>query len=170
MLKAHSEKRGYRHKKEDLKLMKKVCFQLNFEVKNILKLRIFTLIQNCISFNILLIIHFVFSFGIDIFPWNLYRWEFNLEETHQYSVYNVLSKKINTFVYRVQFVSRKILVMLYNAFILPHITYGLEFWGAACKTFMNPILILQKRRSRVIMFIKRITNITQILYFWSITC
>ena len=31
MLKAHSEKRGYRHKKEDLKLMKKVCFQLNFE-------------------------------------------------------------------------------------------------------------------------------------------
>ena len=29
MLKAHSEKREYRHKKKDLKLMKKVCFQLN---------------------------------------------------------------------------------------------------------------------------------------------
>ena len=26
MLKAHSEKKGYRHKKEDLKLMKKVFF------------------------------------------------------------------------------------------------------------------------------------------------
>ena len=31
MLKAHSEKREYRHKKKDLKLMKKVCFQLNFD-------------------------------------------------------------------------------------------------------------------------------------------
>ena len=42
--------------------------------------------------------------------------------------------------------------MLYNAFILPHITYGLEVWGAACKTFLNPILILQKRMARVITF------------------
>ena len=29
MLKAHAEKRGYWHKKEELKLMKRVCFQLN---------------------------------------------------------------------------------------------------------------------------------------------
>ena len=33
-----------------------------------------------------------------------------------------------------------------------HITYGLEVWGAACKTFINPILILQKRMARVITF------------------
>ena len=42
--------------------------------------------------------------------------------------------------------------MLYNAFILPHITYGLEVWGTTYKTFINPILILQKRMSRVITF------------------
>ena len=28
----------------------------------------------------------------------------------------------------------------------------MEVWGAACKTFMNPILILQKRMTRVITF------------------
>ena len=42
--------------------------------------------------------------------------------------------------------------MLYNAFIQPHIAYGLEVWGATCKTFINPILILQKRMSRLITF------------------
>ena len=71
---------------------------------------------------------------------------------HINSVCNVLSKKIGL-LYRIRhFVSRKILVMLYNAFIIPHITYGLEVWGAACKTFLNPILILQKRMARVITF------------------
>ena len=28
----------------------------------------------------------------------------------------------------------------------------MEVWGAACKTFINPILILQKRMARVITF------------------
>ena len=28
----------------------------------------------------------------------------------------------------------------------------MEVWGAACKAFMNPILILQKRMTRVITF------------------
>ena len=50
---------------------------------------------------------------------------------HIISVCNVLSKKIGL-LYRIRhFVSRKMLVMLYNAFILPHITNGLEVWGAA---------------------------------------
>ena len=42
--------------------------------------------------------------------------------------------------------------MLYNAFILPHITYGLEVWGAAQKTFVNRILMLQKKITRIICF------------------
>ena len=55
-------------------------------------------------------------------------------------VCNSLSKKIGI-LYRLRhFVSRKIMVMLYKSFILPHITYGLEVWGAACKTNLNPIL------------------------------
>ena len=71
---------------------------------------------------------------------------------HIDSVCDVVSKKIGI-LYRIRhFVSRKILVMLYNAFILPHITYGLEVWGAAKKTSLNPVLILQKRILRVIYF------------------
>ena len=61
-------------------------------------------------------------------------------------------KKIGL-LYRIRhFVTKQILLMLYNAFILPHITYGLEVWGGTNKTFLNPILILQKRMSRVITF------------------
>ena len=52
--------------------------------------------------------------------------------------------------YRIKkIVSRNILITLY---VLPHITYGLEVWGASLKTFLNPILLLQKRISRVITF------------------
>ena len=42
--------------------------------------------------------------------------------------------------------------MLYNAFILPHITYGLEVWGAANKTFLSRIVVIQKRIIRIISF------------------
>ena len=62
---------------------------------------------------------------------------------HITCVCSVLSKRIGI-LYRLRhFVYRKILIMLYNTFILPHITYGLEVFGAALKTFMNPIIIIQ---------------------------
>ena len=48
---------------------------------------------------------------------------------HINSVCNVLSKKIGL-LYRIRhFVSRKILVMLYNAFILPHIKHTVWRFG-----------------------------------------
>jgi len=73
-------------------------------------------------------------------------------KTHVYKVCNTVSKKIGI-LYRIRhFVSRKVLVMLYNAFILPHMTYGLEVWGAANKTNLNSVLILQKRIARVLAF------------------
>ena len=71
---------------------------------------------------------------------------------HINCVCSVLSKRIGI-LYRLRhFVYRKILIMLYNTFILPHITYGLEVWGAALKTFMNPIIMIQKRMARIITF------------------
>ena len=71
---------------------------------------------------------------------------------HINNVCTVLSKKIGI-LYRIRhFVSKQILLLLYNAFILPHITYGLEVWGGTNKTFLNPVLILQKRMSRIITF------------------
>ena len=73
-------------------------------------------------------------------------------EKHINNVCNVASKKAGI-LYRIRhYVSKKILVMLYNAFILPHITYGLEVWGAANKTFLSRILVIQKRITRVILF------------------
>ena len=72
-------------------------------------------------------------------------------EKHINNVCNV-SKKAGI-LYRIRhFVSRKVLVMLYNAFILPHITYGLEVWGAANKTFLSRIVIIQKRIIRITSF------------------
>ena len=63
---------------------------------------------------------------------------------HINDVCNVVRKK-SGILYRIRhFLSRKILVMLYNAFILPHITYGLEVWGAANKTFLSRIMMIQK--------------------------
>ena len=54
-------------------------------------------------------------------------------EKHINYVSNIISKKIGI-LYRIRhFVTRNTLIMLYNAFILPHITYGLEVWGAALK-------------------------------------
>ena len=83
---------------------------------------------------------------------------------HIDNVCNMLSKKVGM-LYRIRnFVSRNILITLYNAFILPHITYGLEVWGASLKTFLNPILLLQKRISRVITF-KEYTHHSAPLFF-----
>ena len=42
------------------------------------------------------------------------------------------------------------LVMLYNTFILPHISFGLEVWGSTFKSYLNDILLIQKRIVRII--------------------
>ena len=34
---------------------------------------------------------------------------------------------------------------MYKSRINPYLTYGLAAWGQACKTYLNKILILQKR-------------------------
>ena len=40
--------------------------------------------------------------------------------------------------------------MLYNSFILPHITYGLEVWGSAYHSYLREILLIQKKIVRII--------------------
>ena len=37
----------------------------------------------------------------------------------------------------------------------PYITYGLSVWGQACKSYLNNILILQKRALRFMYFAKK---------------
>ena len=43
------------------------------------------------------------------------------------------------------------LFLLYNAVFMSHLTYGIDFWSMACKTFINQILILQRKAVRIIM-------------------
>ena len=40
--------------------------------------------------------------------------------------------------------------MLYNTFILPHISFGLEVWGSTFKSYLNDIFLIQKRIVRII--------------------
>ena len=50
------------------------------------------------------------------------------------------------------YVPRNIMVLLYKAFILPNLTYGLEVWGSMFPSYLNPIYITQKMRVRAITF------------------
>jgi len=36
---------------------------------------------------------------------------------------------------------------LYHSLIHPHLMYGLILWGSACKKYLHPLIIVQKRRS-----------------------
>uniref|UniRef100_A0A672G3Z8 Reverse transcriptase domain-containing protein n=1 Tax=Salarias fasciatus TaxID=181472 RepID=A0A672G3Z8_SALFA len=46
--------------------------------------------------------------------------------------------------------NKNALLLLYNSLIIPHLTYCIEVWGNACKTYLDPICILQKRALRVV--------------------
>uniref|UniRef100_A0A672GUJ2 Reverse transcriptase domain-containing protein n=1 Tax=Salarias fasciatus TaxID=181472 RepID=A0A672GUJ2_SALFA len=42
------------------------------------------------------------------------------------------------------------LFLLYNSLIIPYLTYCVEVWGNACKTYIEPLFLLQKRAIRVV--------------------
>ena len=48
------------------------------------------------------------------------------------------------------FLPRKVLLLIYNSFINSKISYCLEFWGNAGKTYMDQIYLLQERLVRII--------------------
>ena len=50
------------------------------------------------------------------------------------------------------YVPKHILLLLYNSLILPHISYCIEIWGNTFTTFLEPLLILQKKITRLITF------------------
>ena len=49
-------------------------------------------------------------------------------------------------------VPRPILLNIYKSLIHHYLTYGLAAWGQACKTYLNRILIIQKRALRLLYF------------------
>ncbi|XP_077995944.1 uncharacterized protein LOC144449300 [Glandiceps talaboti] len=71
-------------------------------------------------------------------------------KTHIVDVKKKICKFTGIFYRLRQLVPCSTLLMLYNTFVLPHISYGLEVWGSSCKTYLKEILLAQKRIVRVI--------------------
>ena len=55
------------------------------------------------------------------------------------------------------------LLNIYQSLIIPSITYGLTVWGQACKSYLEKILVLQKRALRFMYFKKRMSTLFSFL-------
>ena len=73
-------------------------------------------------------------------------------KTHIHSVANKISKTIGLIARLRHIVPTCTLLNIYQSLITPYLTYGLISWGNACKTFLDQILVLQKRALRLIYF------------------
>lgn len=59
--------------------------------------------------------------------------------------------KINSILYRLKYVlPEKVLINIYNALVLPHLTYGIEAWGNASGSLLKRMITLQKKCIRTI--------------------
>ena len=71
------------------------------------------------------------------------------------SIVTKISKNVGLIAKVRHSVPRPILVNIYKSLIHPYLTYGLALlsaWGQVCKTYLNNILILQKRALRFLYF------------------
>ena len=50
--------------------------------------------------------------------------------------------------------NRSCLKTLYYSFIYPYLTYCIEIWGFTCKTYLEPLIVLQKKVIRKISYEK----------------
>ena len=73
-------------------------------------------------------------------------------KTHIHSIANKISKTIGLIGRLRHIVPICTLLNIYQSLITPYLTYGLISWGNACKTFLDQILVLQKRALRLIYF------------------
>ena len=73
--------------------------------------------------------------------------------TWQYHIANI-SSKISKLLYvftRVRYVlDKSSLLTLYYSLIYPHLTYCVIIWGAAAKTYLDSLILLQKRVIRIV--------------------
>ena len=63
-----------------------------------------------------------------------------------------MSKGIGIMYKARQFLTKKALLMLYHAYILPYMTYCIEVWGCASQTQLNCLFLLQKKIIRIMNF------------------
>ena len=74
-------------------------------------------------------------------------WKYHID-----SVVTKISKNVGLIAKLRHSVPRPILLNIYKSLVHPYLTYGLAAWGQACKTYLNKILILQKRVLRLLYF------------------
>ena len=53
---------------------------------------------------------------------------------------------------------------LYNSFIYPYFTYCIEVWGNTCQTYLQPLVIMQKRAIRMIVGAKKLDHTMPLFY------
>ena len=65
---------------------------------------------------------------------------------------NTISKGLGITIKAWKYLNKKVLVNLYNTFVLPYLIYCVEIWGNACDTHLDPLIKLQKKIIRFISF------------------
>ena len=73
-------------------------------------------------------------------------------KSHIRFVNQCIRKKVGVLFRLRHFVPSRTLILLYKAFIQPHISYGIEVWGSTYKTSLRSILYSQKMAVRAITF------------------
>ena len=73
---------------------------------------------------------------------------------HIKSICHKISKSIGIIAKIQHYVSRHILLSVYNSLIVPYLTYGICCWGNCALTLQRKIVTLQKRALRLIYFSK----------------
>ena len=71
---------------------------------------------------------------------------------HIQTINKCIRKKVGILFKLRNFVPKNILVLLYKAFIQPHLSYGVEVWGSTYKSNLNCIYLSQKMSMRAITF------------------
>ena len=69
---------------------------------------------------------------------------------HIQTINKCIRKKVGILFKLRHFVPKNILVLLYKAFIQPHLSYGVEVWGSTYKSNLNCIYLSQKMAMRAI--------------------
>ena len=83
--------------------------------------------------------------------------------THIGAICNKLCKNVGV-MYKLKFLPKHILKMIYNSIIVPYIYYGITVWGNAFSTYLDRIIKLQKRVVRIIMSCSYTSHTTPLFF------
>ena len=83
-----------------------------------------------------------------------------------------ISKKVSKCIgilYRARpLMNRKSLITLYNSFLYPYLIYCIHVWGGTHKSYLNPLMLLQKKAVRCICFLRKHDSVSEVFVNMSI--